>query len=258
MLKVKLPKRLEKALVVPTALLRDAAPGARARRRGSAEATRPSQSPIVGPEKPPAPPRPPVADPNGDCDGDGQVNRVDTDDDNDLLSDALEKRLRLDSCKADTDGDGVEDGYEYQSARDLNDDEHQEPQQLPARTRSSGRTRTRSTPDGNTDHDGDDLTLRRGVRALEVHAQNGAPRRSSRSSYSAGEQYSLRARFGGAAAACRRSACVGYDKQDEFLELGRRAGDPDARRPRRVTLSSRSRRSPSGGTAARISRHPRP
>ena len=27
----------------------------------------------------------------------------------------------------DTDGDGVEDGYEYRSAKDLNDDEHQQP-----------------------------------------------------------------------------------------------------------------------------------
>ena len=37
-------------------------------------------------------PRP--ADPNGDCDGDGQINRVDTDDDNDLLTDDVEKALR--------------------------------------------------------------------------------------------------------------------------------------------------------------------
>ena len=56
-----------------------------------------------------------------------------------------ENELGLDSCKADTDGDGVPDGYEYQSARDLNDDEYQEPERLPARTRASGPTRTRST-----------------------------------------------------------------------------------------------------------------
>ena len=33
-------------------------------------------------------------------------------------------------CSADTDGDGVEDGYEYQSAIDLNDDEYQQPNQI--------------------------------------------------------------------------------------------------------------------------------
>jgi len=62
----------------------------------------------------------PVTGVSGDCDGDGIINSVDTDDDNDLLSDALEAYLKLDPCKADTDGDGVADGYEYQSALDLN------------------------------------------------------------------------------------------------------------------------------------------
>ena len=33
----------------------------------------------------------------------------------------------MDRCNADSDGDGVEDGYEYQSAVDLNDDEYQQP-----------------------------------------------------------------------------------------------------------------------------------
>ena len=30
-------------------------------------------------------------------------------------------------CSADSDEDGVEDGFEYRSARDLNDDEYQSP-----------------------------------------------------------------------------------------------------------------------------------
>ena len=84
-------------------------------------------------------------DPNGDCDGDGQINRVDTDDDNDLLTDDVEKSLRARQCKADTDGDGVEDGYEYQSARDLNDDEYQTPERVHPVPGASVRTRTRST-----------------------------------------------------------------------------------------------------------------
>ena len=45
-----------------------------------------------------------------------RINRVDTDDDNDLLDRRRREGLDLDACKADTDGDGVEDGYEYQSA----------------------------------------------------------------------------------------------------------------------------------------------
>ena len=92
------------------------------------------RSPVVGPEQPPAPPASRVAGstaPDGDCDGDGIKNRVDTDDDNDLLPDTLESRAAaLDPCKADTDGDGVEDGYEYQSAKDLNDDEYQTPERV--------------------------------------------------------------------------------------------------------------------------------
>lgn len=60
------------------------------------------------------------AAPAADCDGDGVINSVDADDDNDLLTDALEAGLKLNPCKADSDGDGVEDGYEYQSALDLN------------------------------------------------------------------------------------------------------------------------------------------
>ena len=40
--------------------------------------------------------------------------------DGDLLSNTRELELKLDPCLADTDGDSVEDGYEYQSALDLN------------------------------------------------------------------------------------------------------------------------------------------
>ena len=55
------------------------------------------------------------------------LNRDQTDDDDDLLADDYEDDIGTDPCLADTDGDGVSDGYEYQSASDLNDDEHQEP-----------------------------------------------------------------------------------------------------------------------------------
>ena len=55
-----------------------------------------------------------------DCDNDGTVDVNDTDDDNDLLTDVLELALRTNRCAKDTDGDGMEDGWEYKSAFDLN------------------------------------------------------------------------------------------------------------------------------------------
>ena len=85
--------------------------------------------------------------------------RSTSDDDNDLLDDATENRLRLVGCDMDSDDDGVEDGYEYQSARDLNDDRYQgDPNEItpyPAK-------RPYPNPlfaDASVDYDGDSLTL---------------------------------------------------------------------------------------------------
>ena len=104
--------------------------------------------------------------PDGDCDSDGVKNRVDADDDNDLLADTLELNLLLDPCPA-TPMDGVEDGYEYQSATDLNNDDYQEltahpvpgktPYPNPLFKRRRQRLRRRQPDAG------------RGVHALEVH-----------------------------------------------------------------------------------------
>jgi hypothetical protein len=120
--------------------------------------TKASRSPIVGPELPPTPAAPPQAAADGDCDGDGAKNRIETDDDGDLLSDDVERSIKTDGCKGDSDGDGVADGYEYQSAKDLNDDEYQIAQSvLPYPEK-------RPYPnalfaDSGTDYDGDSLTL---------------------------------------------------------------------------------------------------
>ena len=120
--------------------------------------TKASRSPVIGPELPPTPATPPRAAADGDCDGDGVKNGVETDDDGDLLDDNTELRIKTDGCKPDTDADGVNDGYEYQSARDLNDDEYQELQSvLPYPEK-------RPYPnalfaDAGTDYDGDSLTL---------------------------------------------------------------------------------------------------
>lgn len=61
-----------------------------------------------------APPPPP------DCDADGIVDDVDPMDDTDGLTDVVESQIKTDRCKADTDGDRLEDGWEYKSAFDLN------------------------------------------------------------------------------------------------------------------------------------------
>jgi hypothetical protein len=93
--------------------------------------------------------------PAADCDADGIVNSVDADDDNDLLSDALDIALKLNPCSADTDGDGVEDGFEYQSALDLNSagGALPYPGKRPYPNPLDG-------TDGATDYDGDGLSAR--------------------------------------------------------------------------------------------------
>jgi hypothetical protein len=219
LLKVTLPKRLEKALVVqngtpvPTRLqIRVLAA------RFGKRFTKLSLSPIVGPEKPPAPPRPPEADPNGDCDGDHQLNRVDADDDNDLLGDELEKQLKLDACKADTDGDGVSDGYEYFSARDLNDDEHQDPNAFLPYPEKRPYPNALDGTDAGTDHDGDSLTLKEEYDLWRVTGS------SVPMSYSAGEQYSVSARAGGTGRRMPALAADGYAKQAEFLAWASQTG----------------------------------
>jgi IPT/TIG domain-containing protein len=83
------------------------------------------KSPLVSPSVPGTieGPDPGVTGPGsaaGDCDKDGVPNSEESDMDNDLLSNDDEKTLGLDPCAADTDLDGVEDGYEWFSALDLN------------------------------------------------------------------------------------------------------------------------------------------
>jgi len=117
-------------------------------------------SPTIAPANVPAngspgsPATDPITGPAADCDGDHIVDSADPDDDNDLLSDALEISLGLNTCGVDSDGDGLEDGFEYQSALDLNNTVGQSlpyPGKRPYPNPLDG-------SDAGTDYDGDGLT----------------------------------------------------------------------------------------------------
>jgi IPT/TIG domain-containing protein len=213
MLRVELPKRVEKMLVVkngtptPTRLQVRVLSFKFGRRFTSV-----SKSPLVGPEKPPAPDAPEPVDPNADCDGDRVINRVDTDDDNDLLSDTLEKSLKLDGCKVDTDDDGVEDGYELQSARDLNDDENGEPNDYLPYPEKRPYPNALDGTDANTDHDGDTLTLKNEYDLWKYVGD----RKLNPLTYSAGEQYSASTR-GADGHRVPTQPAANYPKQNQFL-----------------------------------------
>jgi hypothetical protein len=225
LMRVTIPKRVEKVLVVqngtptPTRLRIRVLSTRFGKRFTSA-----TRSPIVGPEKPPAPPAPPVVDPDADCDGDHVINRIDTDDDNDLLPDTLETSLKLDTCSADSDGDGVEDGYEYQSAKDLNDDEHQEPNTYLPYPEKRPYPNALDGTDANTDHDGDTLTLRDEYDLWKYTIAHGAARTLTPLTYSAGEQFSISSRAGGTGRRTPTLVAAGYSKQAEFLSWAAAAG----------------------------------
>ncbi len=87
-----------------------------------------------------------------DCDKDGTPNSKDLDDDNDGLPDTLEKTYGTDPCKVDTDGDGVSDLFETESAIDLNSRAVPYPGKKPYPNPLDG-------SDANIDFDQDGLTM---------------------------------------------------------------------------------------------------
>jgi IPT/TIG domain len=226
LLKVKLPEKLASALrqvngspAMTTFRLRVLST------RLSKSFTTGRRAPRIGPELPPAPPRiedQSVTNPQGDCDGDGATNGVDSDDDNDLLGDGEEMGMKLDPCKPDTDGDAVEDGYEIRSAQDWNDDEYQAANgYLPYPSKRPYPNALDA--DADVDHDGDTLTLKQEFALWKYTITQGAPRDLGRLSYSAGEQYSI---FSRDASGKRRPSLVanGYDKQVQFLNWANASG----------------------------------
>jgi hypothetical protein len=182
-----------------------------ARRFGKAF-TKASLSPLVSPTSVARPTVPKQAAPDGDCDGDGIKNSADTDDDNDLLPDTLEKQIGTNPCNPDSDGDGVSDGYEYQSALDLNDDNYQNPNRyLPYPGK-----RPYPNPlyaDSSTDYDGDSLTL---GEEYKLWRYSGTYSLSVPLSYSDGRQYSVGA-FGADGRWHGTLVAAAYAKQQHFL-----------------------------------------
>jgi hypothetical protein len=213
LLKVIVPEKLAGQLLVADGAQVETRFGLRVlARKLSKRFTRRGKAPFVGPEKPPVT-TPPASAHDGDCDLDKQINGVDADDDNDLLLDTVEARLKTDGCKSDSDGDGVTDGYEYQSATDLNDNEYQEPQSIvPAPEK-----RPYPNPlfaDAGSDFDGDSLTLGQEFALWKAYRNPGAGLNDL--VYSDGNQYSAYTRDG---AGRRPGALVGPDPHAKYADF---------------------------------------
>jgi hypothetical protein len=114
--------------------------------------------------------------PKGLCGGILQGGTA-TDHDGDLIPDATEINVtHTDPCKADTDGDGVTDGYEYQSALDMN---NTTPFNVPNAALPYPGKRPWPNPldptDATTDHDGDGLTMADEFQLWQYYGHNTLP-----------------------------------------------------------------------------------
>jgi hypothetical protein len=179
------------------------------------------RSPVVSS---PRAPKPPESAADGDCNGDGIKNSATSDDDGDLLPDTLEAQINTDACKVDTDGDGVQDGFEYESALNLNDDEFQVPNANLFYPVKLPYPNPLFAGDADTDFDGDSLTLaeEQQLWLYTVNVTHTDAYTLTPLSYSDGEQYSRSVRVGG-----RRQptlAAAGYDKQQQFVTWATGAG----------------------------------
>jgi hypothetical protein len=181
--------------------------------------TKASLSPVIAPKSPEAAggaQANPQALPDGDCNSDGILNKDTSDDDGDLVSDTLETQIGTDPCKLDTDGDGVEDGYEYRSAIDLNNDEYQDPNESMPYPGKRPYPNPLDKEDANTDYDGDSLTLAE-EQKLWKFSTPVDQRSLDHLSYSDGLQYSINTHHAGEGD--RRFpalAAAGYAKTADF------------------------------------------
>jgi hypothetical protein len=127
-----------------------------------------------------------------DCDSDGNPDITDTDDDNDGLSDSVETSIHTNICNKDTDGDGVEDAFEYYSALDLNGNALPYPAKRPW-------PNALDPADGNSDFDGDGLTSKEEFTAWNLYGGRALPAAPGQTfPYSDGNQTSTAANGVGA------------------------------------------------------------
>jgi IPT/TIG domain len=147
---------------------------------------------------------------------------VGADPDHDLLSNATESQIGTDGCDADTDNDGVGDGFEYKSAVDLNNDEYQEPNSSLPYPGKKPYPNPLDAGDANTDYDGDSLSMSVEQR-LWTFSTTAASRTLFPLTYSDGMQYSVYSNGPGD----RRQPALpaaGYTKQTDFVNWATGAG----------------------------------
>lgn len=146
-----------------------------------------------------------------------KICNSDADHDDDLLPNSLELQIGTDPCLLDTDGDGVEDGFEYKSAVDLNDDEFQDPNTSLPYPGKRPYPNPLDPSDANTDYDGDVLELAEEQSLWRYAiAGNRATRILYPLYYSDGEQFSVNT-LGSGNRTEPALAATGYERQSNFL-----------------------------------------
>ena len=147
-----------------------------------------------------------------------------TDFDSDLLPNTVEDAVNTDPCDADTDGDGVTDGFELQSAKDLNNDESQIPNTSLPYPGKRPYPNPLDPTDGATDYDGDSLTQAEEHRAWRYTIATGGPNTLTPLGYSDGEQFSVYQKPFGDDRRAPALLAAGYAKQTQFLNWATGAG----------------------------------
>ena len=147
------------------------------------------------------------------------------DHDGDMLPNALEADLTTDPCLADTDGDGVGDGYEYKSAVDLNNDDYQEPNQSLPYPGKRPYPNPLDPSDVGTDFDGDSLALGAEQRLWLISSAPAGRVLDNPLSYSDGLQHSIyEFRPGQGNRRFPALPAAGYSKQADFENWATAAG----------------------------------